>query len=146
MSIINREKTAARPLFRLPELRLNDIQNDRHPVLIVRAHHSSMRIGSICDNHAVLFLCELGRVVNILKSLDLVFLHLNVLSFLSRSHFHASVLHDLDIVRINKHHCGSVAPLPVHGLCGVVWRTYLPLDWDRGCRVFGYRHCLRFLR
>ena len=47
MPVIHPEEGAARPVSRLLELRLNDVQDDRDAVLVVVADDALMRVGCI---------------------------------------------------------------------------------------------------
>ena len=53
MAIIHAEKRAFRPLFAFPRLRLRNIQNNRHAVLIVRPDEAMVGVRGIAANHAV---------------------------------------------------------------------------------------------
>ena len=119
MAVVNREETAARPLLRLSEFGLDDVQNYRDPILIVRANHACVRVRSVCNHHSILFLCVLCWVVDIFEALDLISFHLDVFCFLSRSHFHAAIVDNLDIVCLNEHHSWTCAHA-VNSGCWVV--------------------------
>ena len=79
MAIIDREKGAPWPKVDLLELRLDDIQDDRHSILVVVAHHTLVSVGCVSDHHTVLLARKLGRIVILAELHDLLFFHLHVL-------------------------------------------------------------------
>lgn len=95
MTIIDREEATAWPEIDMLELRLNNIQDDGHPIFVVASNHALMCIGCIGNYHAILLRCILSRVV-ILAELDNLFLlHLHILFTLRHSHLHTTVLNDV---------------------------------------------------
>jgi hypothetical protein len=91
MSIIDCEKRAPRPLINLLELRLNNIEYYRYPILIIVPDNPLVSIRSIATDHAILLAGELGWVVAIDVPLDLLLLHLHVFLLLLHRHYKASI-------------------------------------------------------
>jgi hypothetical protein len=94
VAIVYCKKWAARPVVNSFELRFYNVQNDRHSVLIVVPNHSLVGVCGVSDHYAILLTCVLGCIVVLLKSSNLVILHLLVLFRLFICHLHASVDHD----------------------------------------------------
>ena len=91
MSIIDSEEWAPGPLINLLELRLNDIEYNTNPILIVVPDDSLMSIGSVATDHAILLASELGWVVAVDVPLDLLLLHFHILLLLLHGHDEPSV-------------------------------------------------------
>ena len=97
MAVINGEKGTSRPLFNFLEFRLNDVENDAHPVFVVITYHALMCVCCISDDDPVLFRGKLGRIVLLFKLLNLFSFKLHVLTTLVESHFHSSVVHNMSV-------------------------------------------------
>lgn len=63
MAIVDCEEGAARPLFNLLELGLDDVEDDAHPIFVVIAHNALMGVGCIAAHYAILLACKLGWMV-----------------------------------------------------------------------------------
>ena len=94
MPIVDREEGAPWPVVNLLEFGLDDVENDRDSIFVVVPNHALMRVSRVCHNDAVLLAGELGRVVALLESGDLLLFHLLVLVSLTHRHFHTSVLYN----------------------------------------------------
>ena len=92
VAIVNGEERASRPLFDLLELRLDDVENDGHPVFIVVPDDSLVCVSGIATDNSVLLASELGRVVGLDVPVDLLLLHLHVFLLLLYGHDKPSVL------------------------------------------------------
>lgn len=98
VAVIDRKKGTPWPEFKLLELRLDDVQDNWDSVFIVVAHHALVGIGCVRSHYSIFLARKFSWVVSLFESLDLSFLHGNVLFSLAQSHLHTSVLHNCRLV------------------------------------------------
>jgi len=113
MTIIDGEEGAPGPVLDLLELRLDDIQDDGHTVLVVVPDDALVRVGGVAADHAILLAGKLGWVIGLDKALDLLLLHLHVLLLLLHGHDEASVRRELVLGLRLLHSRGSWLPVGV---------------------------------
>ena len=93
--IVDGKERTSWPEVDLLELGLDNVEDDRHSVLVIIPHHSLMGIGCISDNDAIFLRRELSWVVILSEFHYLLLLHLHVFFPLTDSHFHATVFDDV---------------------------------------------------
>lgn len=91
MPVVDGEEGAPGPILNLLELRLDDVEDDGNAIFIVVSHDALVRVCRVAADDAVFLASELGWVVRLHESLDLLLLHLHVLLLLLHSHDEATV-------------------------------------------------------
>lgn len=86
VSIVDCEEWAARPVFDLFKLWLDDVQNNWNSILIIISHNALMSVCSITWYYSILFACELCGMVRWNVPIDLFLLHSHILLLLLNSH------------------------------------------------------------
>ena len=97
MAIIDGEEGAPRPLIHHLELGLDNIEYYTNTVFIIIPDNALMGIGRIAAYDSVLLASELGWMIALNVSIDLLLLHLHVLLLLLNSHDKSSISYQLTL-------------------------------------------------
>ena len=95
MTIINSKEGASWPFINLLEFRFDNIQDNRNSIFIIVPYNTLMSICCIAADDSVLLACELGWMIRIDKSVNLLLFHLHVLLLLLDGHDEASISNEL---------------------------------------------------